>query len=165
MAESRDHGMRFLEGHKEQIIERVRRAEPIVDAAVSQHLVREELAQGARAAVSPQDVMRELFEALEAEILQRRDTFYQILKQVEPDLIQELEQREAEHKEEEVQIQMEYKYEETKEVEKMKAEEAQMKKDSLKRRREGTLRAIEEIERLWEATKKEGQGRVGKKME
>ncbi|KAG7457965.1 hypothetical protein MATL_G00232760 [Megalops atlanticus] len=158
MAESRYQVMDFLQRHRDQIIEKVKWTGPIVEAAVSQHLIPEELMHEVQRTVSTQEVMRMVFTALESEPPQQRDAFYQILKQMEPALIQELENREAEHRQEEMESDVGLSYGKTKKVEekmpKLQAE-TQRRKDTLKRRRLETLRAIEDIEKLWEGTSRE----------
>ncbi|XP_036375362.1 GTPase IMAP family member 4-like, partial [Megalops cyprinoides] len=175
MAESSHDAALFVDAHRVELIGRVRKVWPIASALLLKGVARNRWLLLMNS--SCQEQMRELYRDLDAGGEAVKATFYTLLKEHEPRLLQELESR-GEQREDELRKDRGRKQEEKREAEtaaereekaKRREEEAkrreeevenqraemERRRESLEREREEILREREELEKMREETQRQ----------
>uniref|UniRef100_A0A4W5QCQ2 NACHT domain-containing protein n=1 Tax=Hucho hucho TaxID=62062 RepID=A0A4W5QCQ2_9TELE len=89
--ESSDHNAELVDEHRSQIIQRVTMVMPIADKLLAEGMIHKEVYSNISAARTDQDKMRELFKALHSGGNKVKSAFLSMLRENEPNLLQDLE--------------------------------------------------------------------------
>ncbi|XP_055721947.1 NACHT, LRR and PYD domains-containing protein 1 homolog [Salvelinus fontinalis] len=89
--ESSEHSAQFVDKYRSDLIQRVTMVMPIAEDLLSQNMIHEEVYSNISAARTNQDKMRELFTALHSGGNKVKSTFLSMLREHEPNLVQDLE--------------------------------------------------------------------------
>uniref|UniRef100_A0A4W5R809 NACHT, LRR and PYD domains-containing protein 3-like n=1 Tax=Hucho hucho TaxID=62062 RepID=A0A4W5R809_9TELE len=89
--ESSEHSAQFVDKYRSQIIQRVTMVMPIADKLLAEGMIHEEVYSNISAARTNQDKMRELFKALHSGGNKVKSAFLSMLRENDPDLVQDLE--------------------------------------------------------------------------
>ncbi|XP_055721920.1 NACHT, LRR and PYD domains-containing protein 1 homolog isoform X2 [Salvelinus fontinalis] len=89
--ESSEHSAQFVDKYRSQLIQRVTMVMPIAEDLLSQNMIHEEVYSNISAARTNQGKMRELFTALHSGGNKVKSAFLSMLREHEPNLVQDLE--------------------------------------------------------------------------